>query len=142
MNSTAEVSTGVICICLPPLSVCFSRSKLQKGPTQSILNGAIHKSPSNSYRSKGKVGLDSALALNDEAILNADYLELKNTSSYKLRVERSQRSQVARIIGGTQCSGSEFGGQLPEPCPDLGIREEQGMTHHIVRTVEIEQSYN
>jgi len=144
-HSTAEVATGIICVCLPTLAALTHRRP--RGPTTSIVNGQSNSrtgrsAGAQSYYNRRKQPHDS----DDQTLFhNGDYLELREgaNNGASLGAKVPQTAVVTGIIGGARASSTELardgrgeGGGRGE----YGEEMEQGVGN-IVKTVRIEQSY-
>jgi len=138
---TAEVSTGVIVVSLPPLSMLFHHSEHQQGPTQSILSGESNKLGSVTTQSRHKA--KTTLGISDDDLLSSDYLELKDGSTYTVGTDKPKPRNVMKIVGGTSPSGPENSGDWLHTGTIISAEDqiEQGKGEHIVKTVRVEQSY-
>jgi len=127
---TAEVSTGFICVCLPPLTILFRKSE-RRGPTQSILRGESNGlGPSQNSKRKTRFGSRGVNSARDETLLTGEYLELEEASNYALGVEKPNNAYMIGVKGGPGSNVSD------------GSREDLEHTAgpKIVKTVMIEQS--
>ncbi|QSZ32708.1 hypothetical protein DSL72_002287 [Monilinia vaccinii-corymbosi] len=98
---TAEVSTGFLCVCLPPLFILFHKRECC-GPTQSILRGesnALGPSQSSKRRTKSKFGSRGISGAHND-LLTGDYLELEEGSNYTLGVEKPNNAYMVSVEGG------------------------------------------
>lgn len=111
---TAEVTTGILCLCFPPLQVLLRRQHYQRGPTQSILQGT-YKRP----RSDGSDA--SQIKARHDEVLTSEYKNLHGDSGNLVMAGLRQPENVHVMIKG----GS-------------GVAKEDGS---IVKTVSIEQDY-
>lgn len=66
---TAEVTTGILCLCFPPLQVLLHKQHYQRGPTQSILKGAFYKQRSRTWG-------PSPTKPKDDSLFTGEYTEL------------------------------------------------------------------
>ncbi|CAD6442284.1 277b90b0-29f9-4555-b135-f970c75e88d4 [Sclerotinia trifoliorum] len=124
---TAEVSTGFICVCLPPLTILFHKQE-PRGPSQSILHGesnGVGGSGQQKTKRKPKFRSD-----NDTDLLTGQYIELEEASSYTLGVEKPNPTYKIGVSGGATSSEQS--------------REEintSGNAQDIIKTVKIHQSF-
>ncbi|PQE22322.1 integral membrane protein [Rutstroemia sp. NJR-2017a WRK4] len=127
---TAEVSTGFVCVCLPPLTILF-RKRENRGPTQSIRGESNGLGPSqNSKRkTKSKFGSRGISGARDDTLLTGEYLELEEGSNYTLGVEKPNNAYMIGVKGGAGLTTPDGSTQ--------NIQETAGSK--IVKTVKIEQ---
>ncbi|TVY20112.1 hypothetical protein LARI1_G001932 [Lachnellula arida] len=138
----AEVSTGFICICLPPLSLLFNRKLTNPGPTQSMLSGEANKLGSANTQSRRRTKPPSGIS--DDGMLNADYIELEDGHMYTMGIERPTPTHVVRVgVGATPSIGAQNGEGWPQTFAEAasGAGIEEGRKDRIVKTVTVEQSY-
>jgi hypothetical protein len=116
--------------------VLFHREKQSHGPTQSILNGDSNKLSLVTNTSKRK----RTLVLDNDDLLESNYLELQDGSTYKTATGRPMPSQVIGIVGGDK---DEIVGTVSiiENQSIEGIAETRRSGKDILKTVRIEQSY-
>ena len=123
VSRTAELSTGVICVCLPSISVLLHPR--QRGPTVSILNGNSNSrrpQQSRPKQSSGHNGLD---------LYHEEYLQLTE-------------SVITGIKGGAHPSMMQDDGhglQGTTLADSTEKVDESAQGSKITKTVEIEQSY-
>ncbi|MCJ1268849.1 hypothetical protein MMC22_008737 [Lobaria immixta] len=72
--AAAELSTGIICVCLPTLAAL--RQCRPKGPSESILNGISNTAHAQYLRWKQNP------SLNDRDLLSVDYVEMEEGSCH------------------------------------------------------------
>lgn len=130
--STAEISTGLCCVCLPTLAVLHHRHR--RRPSASILKRAYHSAHSQRH----------ALTLNERTVHDSKYIELQENSSKSISITIPTNAVVTEISGGAESTTAQSEGSKIH---DLSLRasEEQSRRNHlrlnIVKTVGIEQSY-
>lgn len=134
--STAEISTGIICVCLPTLAAFTHRRS--RGPSTSIVNG-----DSNTHRTTSS-SRKQHLGLNDPSLFEGEYIELGAGSSQDVDLRMTAGLVVTGIRGGTTSPLSRDSIVEAQETTPLGAKEAldrsvQGM--NIVKTVRIEQSH-
>lgn len=123
VSSTAEVSTGVICICLPPLSVLLHPR--QRGPTASILNGSSNSRRTQHSRRKQSSSHDGSDLYHEE------YLQMREgvMTGIKGGAHPSKMQDDGHGFQGTTVTDSTEG------------VDESAQGPNIMKTVRIEHSY-
>ncbi|TEY62246.1 hypothetical protein BOTCAL_0165g00060 [Botryotinia calthae] len=123
----AEVSTGLICVCVPPLTILFHKQG-QRGPSQSILHGesnAVDGSGQQKTKRNPKFRSD-----NDTDLLTGQYIGLEEAINYTLSVEKPNSTYKIGVSGGATSSEQS--------------REEintSGDAQDITKTIKIHQSF-
>ena len=90
-TSAAEISTGIICVCLPILAA-LSRPRRPR-PSTSILNGKLYP------RSPRCFGPDQPTSLNEKDLFNTEYLKVRENGS-RGSGQAPQYAVVTAIRGG------------------------------------------
>lgn len=126
--STAEVSTGIICVCLPTLAALARPNR--RGPTASIMNGQSNSRGQSYYRRKQLGDSD------DQTLVSGNYLELGERNHDNPGVQVPQRTVVTGIEGGTH--SSEF--HQDHGIAMAGYEADLVQGPAILKTVRIEQS--
>lgn len=132
VGRAAEVSTGVICVCAPPLAILAHRHAPQR-PTRSIMNG-----DSNS-RSANLSGRRRPTSTDEEILFDRGDLELQHRD-----VKMASGTVVTGVVGGATSHGEQAGGfEVHESrvADRDGIIKGEDHITGIMRTVRMEQSY-
>ncbi|CAG8981906.1 hypothetical protein HYALB_00009160 [Hymenoscyphus albidus] len=139
--AAAEITTGVICICLPPLSILFHRQKAPRGPTQSIINGVSNRSnklnsATRASRRKGTLNID------DDDLLESGYLELQDGCVHEGRGPEMGIGDGKERMGenGWRVTEVSAGGKREGDGEGIGGRGGRD-GKDIVKTVRVECSY-
>ena len=131
-TSTAEISTGICCVCLPTLAALPHRHR--RRPSASILKHVYHSAHSQRH----------ALTLDERTGRDSKYIELKENGSKSISSAIPTNAVVTEISGGAESTTAQSEGSRIH---DLALRasEEQSDRQHlrmnIMKTVGIEQSY-
>lgn len=91
INSAAEISTGVICVCLPTLAAL--RRRTSKGPSSSILHGISKSTRVESHEWERSAGLSH------QDPISGDYIEMEEGSCQDSR-RLSANGVFTEIEGG------------------------------------------
>ena len=132
-NSAAEVSSGLICVCIPALA-SFSHRR-PAGPSDSILQGR-----SNSRRTKVS-GLKASASLEEQELWDRGDVDLQHGTSEHVDVLIPPSAVVTGIHGGS-LPGQKLDGDnqfLGTACKCSG--EEADDANRILTTVRMEHSY-
>ena len=129
VNSTAELSSGLICTCLPTIPALFQRRRrsrsdktLEENSHSRHLRVLTRKQPTN---------------LSDQEPFNGEYLELSEGRSQNEGFEALPAAVATDIEGGNPSSV-----QATNPL-SLGAREDDLISGPaIMKTVVVEQSHN
>ncbi|MCJ1423886.1 hypothetical protein MMC29_001771 [Sticta canariensis] len=146
--STAEISTGVVCVCLPTLGALGHRRRHR--PSTSILNG-------HSYlRSIRSLGPDQPTSLNDKELLDSEYLEVRDRDPRRSNAG-SKYAVITAIRGGASTPSTDAEGahgssgrRPPEtrfsPTSDIEMNDQSAIAPDggggIMKSFRIEQSYS
>lgn len=146
--STAEISTGIVCVCLPTLGALGHRRRHR--PSPSILNG-------HSYlRSIRSSGPDQPTSLNDKELLDSEYLEVRDKDRRRSDAG-SKYAVITAIRGGASTPSTDVEGthgssghRPPEhrfyPGSDIEMNDESAIAADggggIMKSFRIEQSYS
>lgn len=135
ISSTAEISTGIICVCLPTLAVFTHRRS--RGPSTSIVNGECHMHRAMSSPRKQNLGLK------DHGLFDGEYLELGPASSRQFDLKIIPDG-VATGNRGEHTSPVVQGGSRSAlgviPIGTEEMLDESTLGMKIVKTVRLEQS--
>ena len=134
ISSIAEVSTGIICVCLPTLGA-FTRRRC-RGPSISIVNGDSNmQSVISSPRKQN-------LVLNID-LFDREYIELEPDSSQQIDFQGIPSGVASRVRGGSISRNVGGSSRIAQGIIPIGIQEvsdPSAQEMKIVKTVSIEQS--
>lgn len=130
----AELSTGIICVCLPTLAAL--RQRKSKGPSDSILNGISNPTHAQYLRWKQKA------SLNDRDLFSVDYVEMEEGSCHSTG-ENLPSTAVTEREGGQSYRTRENNVLKVKETMPADSREELSQSsprRGILKTTTIEQS--
>ncbi|MCJ1269460.1 hypothetical protein MMC22_009352 [Lobaria immixta] len=136
--SAAEISTGIICVCLPILPA-LSRPRRPR-PSTSILNGRLNA------RSPKRFGPEQPTNLNERELFNTEYLELEEHGPSRSDPV-TQCAVITAISGGaTSLCAVMDGVRTSSPAPEGETCSESAIAVDggggIMKSFRIEQSYD
>lgn len=126
----AEITTGLICVCCPPLAILAHRHGPQK-PTRSILNGE------SGSRSTNLSGRRRPTSTDEEILFDKGDMELQHRDTVH------SSTMVTGVVGGARTYKKKASFEIQEST--LGDREGGVVSEDhiagIMRTVRVEQTY-
>lgn len=145
-TSAAEISAGIICVCIPTLAALGHRRR--RRPSASILNGESYP------RSPRCFGPDQPTSLNEKDLFNTEYLEVRENCSRRSG-QVPQYAVITAIRGGAATpraviesvrggSGRRTVENTIAPAPAGGANNESAIAADgggIMKSFRIEQSY-